>query len=93
MSTLKTKDDEVFANFENMSVDRNIVLTLDWDTGTGITFTTIKPNEVAEIRFDNHTAVICHRSDGGSYGTCPDKLTIAKAGDYFQLLEDGEYLN
>ncbi|WP_199141548.1 hypothetical protein [Pedobacter sp. ASV12] len=87
------KEDEVFASFENTLDDRNIVLTLDWDTGTGITFTTIKPNEVAEIRFDNRTAVICHRSDGGSYSRCPNELTIAKAGDYFQLDEDGKYIS
>ncbi len=81
---------DTFAEFENMTEDKNIHLLIEWDTG-GITRTVVKPGQVAEITFDNHTAVICHRSDGGDYTTCPKKDVVAKAGDYFQLEENGEY--
>ena len=93
MDNLKKNKDEDFASFENMLNDKDIVLTLEWDTGTGATFTTIKPHEVAEIRFDNHTAIVCHKSDGGSYAICPNQNTVSKARDYFQLEENGTYSN
>lgn len=79
-----------FVSFENMSETKNIHLLIEWDSGA-ISRTVIKPREIAEIVFDIHTAVICHRSDEGDYLTCPNNQTIAKAGDYFQLEEDGEY--
>lgn len=81
-----------FASFENMSETKDIHLLLEWDTGA-ISRTVIKPGEVAEIVFDVRTAVICHRSDGGDYMVCPNKLTVAKAEDYFQLEENGGYSN
>ncbi len=87
---ISTLDQENSAQFENMTEDKRINLTLEWDSGA-ITFTEIFPGDVAEITFDRHTAIICHRSDGGSYTTCPIKNVTAKAGDYFQLIEDGGY--
>lgn len=83
---------ENFASFENMSETKNIHLLLEWNTG-GISRTVIKPGEVAEIVFNDNTAVICHRSDGGDFATCPNKHTVAKADDYFQLDEDGGYIS
>jgi hypothetical protein len=79
-----------FASFENMSESKDIHLLLEWNTG-GTSRTVIKPGEVAEIVFNDNTAIICHRSDGGDYTTCPNKMTTAKAEDYFQLEEDGGY--
>lgn len=80
---------ENFVKFENMSKVKTINLTIEWDTLTGTTFTEIKPEEIAEIVFNDNTAIFCHRSDGGVHNTCPINSYLAKAGDYFRLFENG----
>ncbi len=61
-----------------MTDDKDIHLLIEWDTNA-ITRTVVKPGEPAEITFDNHTAVICHRSDGGDYTTCPKKMSLRRS--------------
>lgn len=79
-----------FVKFENMSKAKTLNLTIEWDTLTGTTFTEIKPEEIAEIVFDDNTAIFCHRSDGGVHNTCPITSYLAKAGDYYRLYENGK---
>jgi hypothetical protein len=79
-----------YAEFEN-NTDKRINLHLDWDSG-GSFNTTIQPGEVAQVTgFNGRTAVVCHRSDGGSYTNCPAGSPTAKPGDYFPLEEDGGF--
>lgn len=52
-------------------------------------YTEIQPKDKAEIVFNNDTALICHRSDGGSPNNCGEDTLLAVRGDYFQLYENG----
>ncbi|WP_173964791.1 hypothetical protein, partial [Flavobacterium collinsii] len=79
---------ENYVVFENMT-EKFINLTIDWTQGIGETYTEIRPKDKAEIVFNDDTALICHRSDGGSPDNCEETALLAVRGDYFQLYEDG----
>ncbi|QFG52719.1 hypothetical protein [Chryseobacterium sp.] len=74
----------------NSNVD--ISISINWSTG-GIKNDIIKPAEEIEIECGDDIAILCHRSDGGTYGICPTDSRTFQAGDYYKLLEDGEYEN
>ncbi len=69
--------------------EKVINLTLDWTQGIGETYTEIQPKDKAEVVFNDETALICHRSDGGSPDNCEETALLVVSGDYFQLFENG----
>lgn len=72
------------------NVDINV--SLNWETG-GLKNDVIKPDEEVEIECADDIAILCHRSDGGTYGICPNGSRTFQAGDYYILLENGQYEN
>jgi hypothetical protein len=76
-----------FASFEN-STDERISLHIVWSAG-GHKNTIVFPGEVAEIVCDVDSGRFCHRSDGGTYNSCPANSPSVVAGDYWKLLLNG----
>ncbi|OJX33639.1 MAG: hypothetical protein BGO86_15925 [Chryseobacterium sp. 36-9] len=72
----------------NSNVDINI--SLNWSNG-GLKNDVLKPDEEVEIECGEDTAILCHRSDGGTYGICPLGSRTFQAGDYYILLANGQY--
>lgn len=83
-------DMQNYAELENMT-DKRIQVHIDWDTGAQQN-TEVMPGDIAEIVCGKNTGVLCHRSDGGS-GGCPAgwPTSTIKAGDFFQLEENGGF--